>query len=34
MDADHVIPWSKGGPTTIENGQMLCKRHNLEKSDK
>lgn len=34
MDADHIIPWSKGGPTTIENGQMLCKRHNLEKSDK
>lgn len=34
MDADHIVPWSKGGPTTVENGQMLCKRHNLEKSDK
>lgn len=34
MDADHIIPWSKGGRTIIENGQMLCKRHNLEKTDK
>ena len=33
MEADHIIPWSKGGTTTIENGQMLCKKHNNEKSD-
>lgn len=31
--ADHVIPWSKGGPTTLDNGQWLCARHNLRKSD-
>lgn len=33
MHADHKIPWSKGGHTTLENGQMLCRDHNLEKSD-
>ena len=21
---DHVIPWSAGGPTTLENLQLLC----------
>lgn len=34
MDGDHIIPWSRGGKTTLENGQMLCRKHNLEKSDK
>ena len=33
MDGDHVVPWSKGGKTTLENGQMLCREHNLQKSD-
>ena len=33
MHADHKIPWSKGGHTTLENGQMLCREHNLQKSD-
>ncbi len=33
MQADHIIPWSKGGHTVLENGQMLCKEHNLLKSD-
>ena len=33
MHADHKIPWSKGGHTTLENGQMLCREHNLEKSN-
>jgi hypothetical protein len=31
--ADHVYPWSKGGPTTPANGQALCKHHNRAKSD-
>lgn len=33
MHADHITPWSKGGHTTLDNGQMLCREHNLLKSD-
>lgn len=33
MDGDHIISWSKGGKTVLENGQMLCRKHNHEKSD-
>ena len=32
--ADHIEPWSKGGQTKIANGQLLCAKCNLEKSDK
>lgn len=32
-DADHVIPWSRGGGTVIENGQLLCRKHNKTKSN-
>lgn len=34
MEADHITPWSQGGKTTIENGQMLCKECNRRKSNK
>ena len=34
MHADHILPWSKGGHTTLDNGQMLCRDHNLKKSAK
>lgn len=34
MDADHVTAWSKGGATTIDNCQMLCKTHNRSKGNK
>ena len=34
MDADHVTAWSKGGATTIENCQMLCKTHNRAKGNR
>ena len=34
MDADHVTAWSKGGTTSIENCQMLCKTHNRAKGNK
>ena len=33
MEGDHIIPWSKGGKTTTENCQMLCRRDNGIKSD-
>jgi hypothetical protein len=33
MHADHVKPFSRGGKTTIENGQCLCQPCNLNKSD-
>jgi 5-methylcytosine-specific restriction endonuclease McrA len=29
--ADHIVPWSVGGPTTITNGQALCPRCNMSK---
>lgn len=32
-NADHVIPHSHGGQTVIENAQLLCRHHNLIKSD-
>jgi 5-methylcytosine-specific restriction endonuclease McrA len=32
---DHVIPYSRGGASsTVENIQLLCARHNLEKRDR
>ena len=34
MEADHITPWSQGGKTDLENGQMLCKACNRKKSDK
>lgn len=34
MDADHVTAWSKGGATSIDNCQMLCKTHNRAKGNK
>jgi len=33
MEADHITPWSKGGKTTSENCQMLCRDDNRRKSD-
>lgn len=33
MEADHITPWSKGGKTTKENCQMLCRECNRRKSD-
>lgn len=34
MEGDHILPWSKGGPTTSDNCQMLCKKCNATKSNK
>ena len=33
MEADHITPWSKGGKTSLENCQMLCRECNRIKSD-
>lgn len=34
MEGDHIKPWSKGGHTTLDNCQMLCKDCNGKKTDK
>lgn len=31
LHIDHVVPWSDGGPTTLENLKTLCERCNLGK---
>lgn len=33
LHIDHIVPWSKGGTTTIDNLQTLCSKCNLGKSD-
>jgi len=33
MEADHITPWAKGGTTTPDNCQMLCRDCNRRKSD-
>lgn len=34
MHADHVVPWSAGGKTTLANAQALCMQCNLKKSNR
>lgn len=34
MEADHVTAWSKGGPTSLENCEMLCTVQNRAKGNK
>ncbi len=33
LHVDHVVPWSKGGETTLENLQTLCSKCNLGKGN-
>lgn len=33
MEADHVTAWAKGGETSAENCEMLCKTHNRAKGN-
>lgn len=34
MEADHVSAWSKGGATSIENCEILCRTHNRAKGNR
>ena len=34
LEIDHIIPWSKGGLTIIDNAQLLCKTHNTSKGNR
>jgi hypothetical protein len=34
LEYDHIIPHSKGGASTVNNVQLLCRRCNLAKSDR
>ena len=34
LEVDHIIPWSKGGRTTLDNAQLLCKKHNSGKGNR
>jgi len=31
--ADHILAWSNGGKTTVENGQVACPACNAAKSN-
>ena len=33
LHIDHIVPWSKGGETILENLQTLCAKCNIGKSD-
>jgi hypothetical protein len=34
MEGDHIVPWWRGGKTTLDNLQMLCKKCNGVKGGK
>ncbi len=34
MEADHIIPYSKGGRSDIDNSQSICRKCNRDKGDK
>jgi hypothetical protein len=33
IEFDHIIPYSKGGPTTVDNLRLLCRTCNRKKSN-
>lgn len=34
LSVDHIVPWSKGGPDTLDNFQTLCVPCNARKKDR
>jgi len=34
LEVDHIVPWSLGGLTVLDNAQLLCKHHNTSKGNK
>jgi len=34
LEADHIVPRSKGGQSTKENLRPLCRHHNRSRKDK
>ena len=34
LEVDHIAPFSTGGASTIDNLQMLCLEHNIDKGDR
>ena len=34
LEKDHILPWSRGGKTRIENLQLLCKPCNSSKGNR
>ncbi len=32
-EADHIVAWSKGGKTIVENGQVACPECNSSKNN-
>jgi 5-methylcytosine-specific restriction endonuclease McrA len=34
LEVDHILPWSKGGRTSLDNAQLLCNSHNTSKGNR
>ena len=34
LEIDHIVPYARGGPNTIENLRLLCERHNKHEAER